>query len=66
MPFLVSNHLAEEEMAGSLELLSVFAVKWLSLSLPRGTMGWFAVYDCGISLSYYIAYGLRTQSIHGL
>ena len=66
MPFLMSNHLAEEEIAGSLELLSVFAVKCLSVSLPRGTMGLSAVYDFGISLSYPIAYGLRTQSIHGL
>ena len=25
---------------------------WCSVALPHGVVGWSAVYDCGISLSY--------------
>ena len=33
-----------------------------SVALPRGTVGWSAVCDCGISLSYSLAYFLIFSS----
>ena len=46
-----SFHLDGEEGAGCFTL-TVFLMSYdsqCSVTLPRGTMGWYTVYDCGIS-----------------
>ena len=53
-PFKFSNHLADVDRAGCNGLI----VLCMSVSLPRGAVGWSAVYDYDISLSkfaYFVA-----------
>ena len=51
VPFLVCNHLEEEERAGCF----AFIVLWMSccckcsVTLPHRAVGWSVVYDSGIS-----------------
>ena len=50
------------------EPATVLAVVWLlvSVSLPCGTMNWSVVYDCGISVSYSLAYLISlTDAVFG-
>ena len=52
------NHLDGEERAGCFAL-TVFLMSCdsqCSVALPHGTLSWSAVYDCGISRSYSLAF----------
>ena len=50
-PFLICNHLEEEERAGCIAfiVLRMSCNCVCSVALPRGAVGWSAVCDCGIS-----------------
>ena len=60
-PFLFCNHLEEEEKAGcfAVIVLQMYCYYKCSVALPHGAMGWSAVYECGISLSYSLTFWLK-------
>ena len=52
--FLVLHHHEEEERAGcfAFNVLQMSCYSICSVTLPHGAVGWSALCDCGISLSY--------------
>ena len=50
-PFLVYNHLKEEERAGcfTFSVIRMSCYYKYSVTLPHGAVSWSAVLDCGIS-----------------
>ena len=50
--FYFCNHLDGEEKAGCFAYFVFLLFRFGCVALPRGAMGFSAVCDCGISLSY--------------
>ena len=60
------NHLAWEDRADFLTLILVVLLLsscWCSVSTPHGSLGWSAVCDCHISLSYSLTLHSRSVEV---